>query len=61
LAADGIPDRYAVARERPAGTPREPGPKYRSKKNPKLKWTGRGVRPLWMREEMNGKDDFLIK
>lgn len=42
----------------------KPQPKYRSKKNPKLKWTGRGMLPVWMREEMKGtkltKDSFLI-
>jgi DNA-binding protein H-NS len=40
-------------------------PKYRSKKNPKLVWSGRGVTPVWMRQEMKGskakKDSFLIK
>jgi DNA-binding protein H-NS len=40
-------------------------PKYRSKKNRQLKWSGRGLMPLWMREEMKGtkltKEDFLIK
>jgi DNA-binding protein H-NS len=40
-------------------------PKYRSKKNPSLKWSGRGMLPIWMREEMKGtklkKDDFLIR
>ena len=39
-------------------------PKYRSRKNPKTVWSGRGVTPVWMREEMKGtklkKDDFLI-
>lgn len=39
--------------------------KYRSKKNKSLKWSGRGMTPVWMREEMKGtklkKDDFLIK
>jgi DNA-binding protein H-NS len=39
-------------------------PKYRSRKNPKVVWSGRGVTPVWMREEMKGtklkKDDFLI-
>jgi DNA-binding protein H-NS len=42
-----------------------PKPKYQSKKNRSLKWTGRGVMPVWMREEMKGtkltKDSFLIK
>jgi DNA-binding protein H-NS len=40
-------------------------PKYQSKKNKSLKWTGRGMLPTWMREEMKGtkltKDSFLIK
>jgi len=40
-------------------------PKYQSKKNESLKWSGRGVTPVWMREEIKGtklkKDDFLIK
>jgi DNA-binding protein H-NS len=40
-------------------------PKYQSKKDKSLKWTGRGMTPVWMREEMKGtklkKDDFLIK
>jgi len=40
-------------------------PKYQSKKKPTLKWSGRGMTPVWMREEMKGtkltKDSFLIK
>jgi DNA-binding protein H-NS len=40
-------------------------PKYQSKKHKRLKWSGRGLMPIWMREEMKGtklsKDDFLIK
>ena len=40
-------------------------PKYQSKKTRGLKWSGRGMLPIWMREEMKGtkltKDDFLIK
>jgi DNA-binding protein H-NS len=40
-------------------------PKYQSKKNKQLKWSGRGLMPVWMREEMKGtkltKDSFLIK
>ena len=43
----------------------KPEPKYQSKKNKSLKWTGRGMLPTWMRAEMKGtklkKDDFLIK
>jgi len=48
-----------------AGTRAKPEPKYRSKKHPRLKWTGRGMTPVWMREEMKGtklkREDFLIK
>ena len=40
-------------------------PKYQSKKQKGVKWSGRGLMPVWMREEMKGtkltKDDFLIK
>ena len=40
-------------------------PKYQSKKNKSLKWSGRGMLPVWMREEMKGtklkKENFLIK
>jgi DNA-binding protein H-NS len=43
----------------------KPKPKFQSKKSKSLKWTGRGVTPVWMREEMRGtkltKNDFLIK
>ena len=39
--------------------------KYQSKKSPVMKWSGRGMTPIWMREEMKGtklkKEDFLIK
>ena len=46
------------------GTRKKATPKYRSRKNPKILWSGRGVTPIWMREEMKGtklkKDDFLI-
>ena len=45
-------------------TRRKATPKYRSRKNPKIVWSGRGVTPIWMRDEMKGtklkKDDFLI-
>ena len=55
----------AVMRLPKAKQRRKPGPKYQSKKNKALKWTGRGMLPTWMREEMKGtrltKDDFLIK
>ena len=47
------------------GKRKKPEPKYRSKKNARLKWTGRGMLPTWMREEMKGtkltKEDFSIK
>jgi DNA-binding protein H-NS len=50
--------------ERKSGTRRKAEPKYRSRKDPKILWSGRGVTPVWMREEMKGtkltKDDFLI-
>jgi DNA-binding protein H-NS len=40
-------------------------PKYQSKKHKGLKWSGRGMLPTWMREEMKGtkltKEDFAIK
>jgi DNA-binding protein H-NS len=40
-------------------------PKYQSKKDKSVKWSGRGMTPIWMREEMKGtklkKDDFAIK
>jgi DNA-binding protein H-NS len=38
--------------------------KYRSKAHPHTTWSGRGMTPIWMREEMKGtklkKEDFLI-
>jgi DNA-binding protein H-NS len=44
---------------------RKVAPKYRSKKDPKLTWAGRGATPVWMREEMKAgklkKEAFLIK
>ena len=40
-------------------------PKYRSRKHKRLKWSGRGLMPLWMRDEMKGtkltREDFLIR
>jgi DNA-binding protein H-NS len=39
-------------------------PKYQSKKDRSVKWSGRGMMPIWMRDEMKGtklkRDDFLI-
>ena len=47
-----------------AGKRAKPKPKYQSKKDKSLKWTGRGMTPVWMRDEMKGtkltKDSFLI-
>jgi len=44
---------------------RKVAPKYRSKKNSKLTWAGRGATPRWMRDEMKAgklkKEAFLIK
>ena len=59
-----------VRRGRPAGRRsslkgRKVAPKYRSRKNPKLTWAGRGATPRWMRDEMKAgklkKQAFLIK
>jgi DNA-binding protein H-NS len=44
---------------------RKVAPQFRSKKNPKQVWSGRGATPRWMREEMKGtkltKESFRIK
>jgi DNA-binding protein H-NS len=44
---------------------RRVAPKYRSRKDASLTWSGRGAIPRWMREEMKGtklkKENFLIK
>lgn len=44
---------------------RKVAPKYRSKKDAKLTWAGRGATPRWMRDEMKAgklkKEAFLIK
>ena len=54
-----------VMRVPKTGKRRKPEPKYQSRKNKSLKWTGRGMLPVWMREEMKGtkltKENFLIK
>jgi len=48
-----------------AGKRAKARPKYQSKKDRSVRWSGRGMTPVWMREEMKGtklkKDDFLIK
>jgi DNA-binding protein H-NS len=47
-----------------AGKRAKAKPKYQSKKDKSVKWSGRGMTPVWMREEMKGtklkKEDFLI-
>jgi DNA-binding protein H-NS len=44
---------------------RKVAPKYRSRKDPKLTWAGRGATPVWMRSEMKAgklkEEAFLIK
>jgi len=48
-----------------AGKRAKPKPKYQSKNDKSLKWTGRGMLPVSMREEMKvtklKNDDFLIR
>lgn len=52
-----------IGRRTTAG--RKVPPKYRSRKDAKLTWSGRGALPRWMRDEMKGtklkKENFLIK
>lgn len=43
-----------------------PAPKYRSKRDAEVTWSGRGALPRWMKEEMEemniaSKEEFLIK
>jgi DNA-binding protein H-NS len=60
----GVLNGTRVGRPR-VGARKKPEPKYQSKKDKSLQWTGRGMTPVWMRDEMKGtklkKDDFLIK
>ncbi len=57
----------AKRRGRPPGKRqgKKVAPQFRSKKDPKLVWSGRGAIPLWMRDEMKGtkltKENFRIK
>jgi DNA-binding protein H-NS len=55
----------AVTRVPKTSKRRKAEPKYQSKRDKSLKWSGRGMLPVWMREEMKGtkltKDSFLIK
>ena len=54
-------------RGRPVGRRkgRKVAAQFRSKKDPKLTWSGRGATPRWMRAEMKGskltKESFRIK
>jgi DNA-binding protein H-NS len=44
---------------------RKVAPQFRSKKDPRITWSGRGATPRWMKEEMKGtklkKESFRIK
>ena len=55
----------AVAPNGRSGKRAKAKPKYQSKKDKSVKWSGRGMMPVWMRDEMKGtkltKDSFLIK
>ena len=57
----------AKKRGRPPGKRKgkKVAPQFRSKKDPKLLWSGRGAIPDWMRDEMKGtkltKESFRIK
>ena len=55
----------AAMRAPKTGKRRKAEPRYQSKRDKRLTWTGRGMLPVWMREEIKGtnltKDSFLIK
>lgn len=55
----------AVTPNGKAGKRAKAKPKYQSKKDKSVKWSGRGMTPVWMRDEMKGtkltKESFLIK
>ena len=55
-----IEDRLSASRPERVSIP----PKYRSRQNPEITWSGRGAIPRWMREEMRGtrltKEHFRI-
>src|ERR1044072_9152779 len=55
----------AVKPNRKASKRAKAKPKYQSKKDKSVKWSGRGMNPVWMRDEMKGtkltKESFLIK
>jgi DNA-binding protein H-NS len=64
-ASKTVSSAYASVAPGSSGARAKPKPKYQSKKNRSLKWTGRGMTPIWMRDEMKGtkltKESFLIK
>ncbi len=45
----GRPPGSGKAAAKKKGTRRKAAPKYRSRKDPKVLWSGRGVTPVWMR------------
>ena len=55
----------AVTSNGKAGKRAKAKPKYQSKRDKSVKWSGRGMTPIWMRDEMKGakltKESFLIK
>ncbi len=63
VSKETAPARGAIATRK--GKRAKAAPKYQSKKDKSVKWSGRGMTPIWMRDEMKGtrlkKDDFLIK
>ena len=66
VAGDGVRRGRPPGRKRGSALKgRKVAPKYRSKRDPKLTWAGRGAIPRWMREEMKArklkKEAFLIK
>jgi len=54
----------AVTPNDKAGKRAKAKPKYQSKRDKSMKWSGRGMTPVWMRDEMKGtkltKESFLI-
>lgn len=63
----GISVAELVGLEKPAKSKRTGGgkvaPKYRNPANPEQTWTGRGQKPVWLRERMEKGarlEDFLI-
>ena len=56
--------RHGRPRKRSTRKGSKVAPQFRSRKNPKLTWSGRGATAGWMKEEMKGtklkKEDFRI-